>query len=387
MGRWYSLRPWNKSSNPLRAGQPWKPRCSSLRALDVIAGSTVSSDGTVCPRDPSTSGLSLLFAAFPKRAPSFPAVPDKPVPHPVRGLPFLLSKCVSPLGAADGRSLGHVSGPRSVKGGWERGGFLASILERKDPLIRKCFECRQGFQTISSSQKTWHMPAPDGLSILGVSWAQYGGRPRLKVQSFEAEPHVWGTGAVWHRMLGGGAGRWEEPPAKFSGFYSVICNWSREVVTYASPGPQPGPRWVLVTTCWIFVINLLDCIIVAEFSSKRFAGVHSFLSLSGGCVCVCVRVRTHACLCTHVSFPTTGPISNGYFSNDYFSFFFFFLKIFWCRPFFKVFIEFVPILLLFYILVFWPWGIPLTRDQTWSPCFGKWSLNHWTTRVVLANLL
>ena len=24
----------------------------------------------------------------------------------------------------------------------------------------------------------------------------------------------------------------------------------------------------------------------------------------------------------------------------------------------------------------------LTRDQTWLPCIGVWSLNHWTTREV-----
>ena len=42
------------------------------------------------------------------------------------------------------------------------------------------------------------------------------------------------------------------------------------------------------------------------------------------------------------------------------------------------------ILLLFYILRFWPWGIwdcnSLTRDWTCSPYIGKQSLNHWTTR-------
>ena len=110
--------------------------------------------------------------------------------------------------------------------------------------------------------------------------------------------------------------------------YSVICNWSPEVVTCALPGPGPGPGWVLVTTCWIFVINLLDCIIVVEFASKRFAGVHSSLSLFLSCVCLCVCVCASVHLCTHVSFPTTGPISNGYFYKDYLAFFFFFLRYF-----------------------------------------------------------
>ena len=54
---------------------------------------------------------------------------------------------------------------------------------------------------------------------------------------------------------------------------------------------------------------------------------------------------------------------------------------------FKDFFEFVTILLLFYILVFWhqvmqDLSFP-TRDQTHTPCIGKWSLNHWAavTRV------
>ena len=52
----------------------------------------------------------------------------------------------------------------------------------------------------------------------------------------------------------------------------------------------------------------------------------------------------------------------------------------------KVFIEFVTILLLLYVLGFWPWGMWdlsfLTRDQTCTPCTGMQSLNHWTARKV-----
>ena len=55
---------------------------------------------------------------------------------------------------------------------------------------------------------------------------------------------------------------------------------------------------------------------------------------------------------------------------------------------FKVFIEFVTILLLFYVLVFWPWGMgdlsSLTRDQTKMPHVGKQSRNYWITREVMA---
>ena len=60
--------------------------------------------------------------------------------------------------------------------------------------------------------------------------------------------------------------------------------------------------------------------------------------------------------------------------------FFFFLM--WTI--FKVFIDFVTTLLLFYVLVFRPQGMwdlsLLTRDCTHGPCIERWSLNHWTTR-------
>ena len=46
--------------------------------------------------------------------------------------------------------------------------------------------------------------------------------------------------------------------------------------------------------------------------------------------------------------------------------------------------EFVTILPLFYVLVFWPWDLwdlsSLTRDQTRTVCLGRRSFNHWTTR-------
>ena len=52
----------------------------------------------------------------------------------------------------------------------------------------------------------------------------------------------------------------------------------------------------------------------------------------------------------------------------------------------KVFIEFVTILLLFYVLIFWPRGMwdlrSLTRDQTYTPCIGRQNLNPWTAREV-----
>ena len=64
----------------------------------------------------------------------------------------------------------------------------------------------------------------------------------------------------------------------------------------------------------------------------------------------------------------------------------FFLTFCWCGPFSWVFIEFFAILLLFYVLVFWPqdmWDLSsLTRDWTCTPCIGRWRLNHWVTREV-----
>ena len=65
---------------------------------------------------------------------------------------------------------------------------------------------------------------------------------------------------------------------------------------------------------------------------------------------------------------------------------FFFLDFFLMWTIFNIFIEFVTILLLFYVLIFWPgstWDLSsLTRDQTRTPCIGRQSLNHWTTRKV-----
>ena len=58
---------------------------------------------------------------------------------------------------------------------------------------------------------------------------------------------------------------------------------------------------------------------------------------------------------------------------------------------FKVFIEFVTILLLFYVLVFWPQGMwdlsSPTRDRTRTHCVGRRSLNHWTAREVPVDFL
>ena len=67
--------------------------------------------------------------------------------------------------------------------------------------------------------------------------------------------------------------------------------------------------------------------------------------------------------------------------------YFLFFKIVLMWTIFKAIIEFVTILLLFYILVFWlrgTWDLSSpTRDRTrTAPCIGKRSLNHWTAREV-----
>ena len=52
-------------------------------------------------------------------------------------------------------------------------------------------------------------------------------------------------------------------------------------------------------------------------------------------------------------------------------------------PFFT---EFVTVLLLIYVLVFWPCGMwdlsSPTRHQTHTPCIGRRSINHWTAKEV-----
>ena len=82
--------------------------------------------------------------------------------------------------------------------------------------------------------------------------------------------------------------------------------------------------------------------------------------------------------CFH--FGTTRNIMYRFLCRHTLSFLFFFLTIF------KVFIEFVTILLLFYVLVFWRRGMwdpsSPTRDRIHTPCIGRRSPSHWTTREV-----
>ena len=56
-----------------------------------------------------------------------------------------------------------------------------------------------------------------------------------------------------------------------------------------------------------------------------------------------------------------------------------------------VFIEFITILLLFYVSVFWPRGTwdpsSPTRNQAPTPATGRWSLNHWAIKEVPISIL
>ena len=69
----------------------------------------------------------------------------------------------------------------------------------------------------------------------------------------------------------------------------------------------------------------------------------------------------------------------------------FFLRFFFNGDNFKVFIEFVTMLFLFYVFVSWPQGMwdlcSLMRDQFDTPCNRMRSLNHWTTRKSQALVL
>ena len=65
---------------------------------------------------------------------------------------------------------------------------------------------------------------------------------------------------------------------------------------------------------------------------------------------------------------------------------FLFFKIFFTWTILWVFTEFVTILLLLYVFIFWPQGIwnliSLTRNWTHAPYIGRRSLNHRTTKEV-----
>ena len=58
----------------------------------------------------------------------------------------------------------------------------------------------------------------------------------------------------------------------------------------------------------------------------------------------------------------------------------------WCGPFLKSLLNLLQCCFCSVFWFFWPGGLWdlsfLTRDQTHTPCPGRWSLNHWNTREV-----
>ena len=90
------------------------------------------------------------------------------------------------------------------------------------------------------------------------------------------------------------------------------------------------------------------------------------------CFCLDSSLGSHMAYCWNISL-----VSSDLWPLSVFCGFFLMWTIF------KVFIEFVIVLLLFYVLVFLPWGMwehsSPTRDRTCTSCIERWSLNHWTT--------
>ena len=91
----------------------------------------------------------------------------------------------------------------------------------------------------------------------------------------------------------------------------------------------------------------------------------------------------------HPDTPTGPPSQNHLLLNSWTEsvFWGFFLRLsFLIWTIFNIFIEFVIMLLLFYLLVFWSrdiWDLSSpTRDQAHTSCIGRQSHNHWTTREV-----
>ena len=82
--------------------------------------------------------------------------------------------------------------------------------------------------------------------------------------------------------------------------------------------------------------------------------------------------------CSLTSFTSSTGFSSSFF-------FFFFWRFFWQGPFIKSLVNLLQYCL-FYVFVFWPWAMwdlsSLSRDQTHTPCIGRWSLHHWTAREV-----
>ena len=124
--------------------------------------------------------------------------------------------------------------------------------------------------------------------------------------------------------------------------------------------------WTVISSLSEFVSKLCHLIDRWPWTSIQPLRVHALPNVLFCNLGIWIRQRILSALC---------PDSLGLF----FSFF-----LMWTV--FKIFIEFVIILLLFYVLVFWARGMwdwsSLTRNQTCTPCIGWQNFNHWATREV-----
>ena len=87
------------------------------------------------------------------------------------------------------------------------------------------------------------------------------------------------------------------------------------------------------------------------------------------CFCLGSSLGSHIAYCWNISLVSSDLWPLFFFNVDHFKS-----------------IEFDTVLLLFYVLVFWPRGMwehsSPARDRTCTPCIERWSLSHWTTREV-----
>ena len=112
----------------------------------------------------------------------------------------------------------------------------------------------------------------------------------------------------------------------------------------------------------------------AGWNSLQHSAPPLSTNIHEGLVPIAVERGTTSSLC-FICFP------KDIFTKPLLAHIFFLFKIFWGMwIIFQVFIEFVTILLLFYVLVFWPRGMwdlsSPTRDGTCTLCIGRQSLNH-----------
>ena len=126
--------------------------------------------------------------------------------------------------------------------------------------------------------------------------------------------------------------------------------------------------WFVISNLSEFVSKLCHLIDRWPWTSIQPLWVHALPNFLFCNLGIWIRQRILSVLC---------PDSLGLFFLSFF-------LLMWTA--FTIFIEFVTILLPFYVLVFRPRGMwdrsSLTRDRTCTPCIGWQSFNHWATREV-----